>query len=80
MTKHDVRIRRGSFSKGQIERHRDFKKFTGLYEKQQKKSFLSKLWVVVVAVVFVVAVAIIGYIKISEKRINNEKPAIEQQK
>lgn len=80
MTKHDVRIRRGSFSKGQIERHRDFKKFTGLYEKQQKKSFLSKLWVVVVAVVFVVAVAIIGYIKISEKRTNNEKPALEQQK
>jgi flagellar biosynthesis/type III secretory pathway M-ring protein FliF/YscJ len=80
MTKHDVRIRRGSFSKGQIERHRDFKKFTGLYEKQQKKSFLSKLWVVVVAVVFVVAVAVIGYIKISEKRTNNEKPALEQQK
>ena len=80
MTKHDVRIRRGSFSKGQIERHRDFKKFSGMYEKQQKKSILGKLWVVVVAVIFVVIVSIMGYYKITSKEEKKDIPAVEQQK
>ncbi len=81
MTKQDVRIRRGSFSKGQIERHRDFKRFSGLYEKQQKKSFMNKLWVAVVAVVFVVVVIVLGYIKLAERNNNNQSnPVIEQVK
>ena len=80
MTKRDIRIRRGSFSKGQIERHKNFKKFSSLYEKEHNRGITQRLWVVIIAVVLVVGLVVIGYFKLQEDKEERKfkPPVIEQ--
>jgi len=76
MTKHDIRIRRQSFSKGQIERHKDFKKFSGMYEKKRSKNSLSRFLLILFSIIMLLAVAYFGYFRVNEQQ---EKEKIEQQ-
>ncbi len=80
MTKHDIRIRRGAFSKGQIERHKDFQKFSGLVERDRGGGFGQKFWVVLITVLFFLAIILFGYFKLKEDREDRKfkVPEIEQ--
>jgi len=68
MTKHDIRIRRQSFSKGQIERHKDFKKFSGMYEKKRSKNSLSRFLLTLMAIIMLALIAYFGYFRVSEQQ------------
>ena len=68
MTKHDIRIRRGAFSKGQIERHKDFQKFSGLVERDRGGGYGQKFWVILITVIFMLAVVLFGFFKLREDR------------
>ena len=68
MTKHDIRIRRGAFSKGQIERHKDFQKFSGLVERDRGGGYGQKFWVILITVIFMLAIVLFGFFKLREDR------------
>ena len=79
MTKYDIRIRRESFSKGRIERHKDFKKFSGMYEQQRTKSSLSRLLLIILTLIILLTVMYFGYFKVKdqpEKQDSPSKPTI----
>jgi len=67
MTKYDIRIRRGSFSKGRIERHKDFKKFSGMYEERRSKNSLSRLLLIIITLIILFTVVYFGYFKVKEQ-------------
>lgn len=73
MTRYDIRLRRKALSKGQIERHMDFK---GLYPKEPKEDKRSG-WFRILAIVLA-ALAIGAMIYAGVKRIQ-QKPAPEPQ-
>lgn len=67
MTKYDIRLRRKALSKGQIERHMDFK---GLYPKEpkeEKKGSWFRIIAIVVAVLAIAAMMIAGVKRIQER-------------
>lgn len=66
MTKYDIRIRRESFSKGRIERHKDFKKFSGMYEEKRSKSSLSRLLLIVITLIILLTAVYFGYFKVKK--------------
>ncbi len=74
MTKHDIRIRRQSFNKGQIERHKDFQKFSGMYEKKRSKTSLSRLILLVFTLIILVFAVYFGYFKASNSSKEKETP------
>ena len=81
MTKYDIRIRRESFSKGRIERHKDFKKFSGMYEQQRPKGSSTRLLLIILTLVILVAVVLFGYFRVNETPEKEEKaprPVISQ--
>jgi len=69
MTRYDIRLRRKALSKGQIERHMDFK---GLYPKEPKEGNRGR-WFRIMAIVLA-SLAIAAMIYAGVKRIQ-DKPA-----
>ncbi|MGB3467201.1 MAG: hypothetical protein WBA74_18105 [Cyclobacteriaceae bacterium] len=67
MTKYDIRIRRESFSKGRIERHKDFKKFSGMYEEKRSKSSLTRLLLIIITLVILLTAVYFGYFKVKNR-------------
>lgn len=67
MTRYDIRLRRKALSKGQIERHMDFK---GLYPqepKEGKKAGWFRVVAIVFAVLAILAMMFAGIKKIQDK-------------
>ncbi|MEP2024915.1 MAG: hypothetical protein ABJH98_16880 [Reichenbachiella sp.] len=73
MTRYDIRLRRKALSKGQIERHMDFK---GLYPKEPKEGKKGR-WIRIVAIV-VAVLAIVAMMYAGVKRIQERPAPIEQ--
>ena len=67
MTKYDIRIRRESFSKGRIERHKDFKKFSGMYEEKRSKSSLTRLLLIIITMIILLTAVYFGYFRVKEQ-------------
>lgn len=70
MTKYDIRLRRKALSKGQIERHKDFK---GLYHQEPEDRRRAGGWFRILAIVLAV-VAIGTMIFLGVQRINQRTP------
>ncbi|WP_420582412.1 hypothetical protein [Reichenbachiella sp.] len=73
MTRYDIRLRRKALSRGQIERHMDFK---GLYPKTPKEDKLGRWFRIIAIVLAALAIGAMMYAGI--KRIQ-ERPAPEPQ-
>ena len=73
MTRYDIRLRRKALSKGQIERHMDFK---GLYPKAPKEDKRGRWFRIIAIVLAALAIGAMMYAGI--KRIQ-ERPAPEPQ-
>ena len=79
MTKYDIRIRRESFSKGRIERHKDFKKFSGMYEEKRSKNSLTRLLLIIITLIILCTAMYFGYFKVKDQpkeEQKNMKPTI----
>ncbi|MEL7145730.1 MAG: hypothetical protein AAFO69_05145 [Bacteroidota bacterium] len=74
MTKYDIRIRRESFSKGRIERHKDFKKFSGMYEQKRSKSSVSRLLLIILTLIILLTVMYFGYFKVKDSPEKDGQP------
>ena len=72
MTKYNIRLRRKALSKGQIERHMDFK---GLYPKEPSEGKWSR-WVRIIAIV-IASLAIVAMLYAGVKRIQEKPDPIE---
>ncbi|MEO9965197.1 MAG: hypothetical protein ABJF11_05390 [Reichenbachiella sp.] len=74
MTKYDIRLRRKALSKGQIERHKDFK---GLYHKESSDRRRGSGWFRILAIVLatlaIVAMVVAGVKRLQEKRVPVEQ-------
>lgn len=73
MTKYDIRIRRESFSKGRIERHKDFKKFSGMYEEKRSKNSLTRLLLIIITLIIFLTVMYFGYFKVKDQPKEEQK-------
>lgn len=56
MTKHDFKVRRDLFRKGQIERHKDFNGFKKHYDGRRKKELKIKVAIFIGALVLFLAI------------------------
>lgn len=74
MTKYDIRLRRKALSKGQIERHKDFK---GLYHRAPDERRRGSGWFRVLAIVLAL-LAIAAMIYTGFKRVQERKAPVEQ--
>lgn len=75
MTKYDIRLRRKALSKGQIERHKDFK---GLYHKEPDEQRKAGSWFRIIAIVLAV-LAIGAMIFLGVERVNEKVPVPDEQ-
>ncbi len=73
MTKYDIRIRRESFSKGRIERHKDFKKFSGMYEEKRSKNSLTRLLLIIITLIILIITMYFGYFKVKDQPKQEQK-------
>lgn len=74
MTKYDIRLRRKALSKGQIERHKDFK---GLYHKEPGEGRRGNGWFRILAIVLA-ALAIAAMMYAGAKRLQEKRTPVEQ--
>ena len=65
MTKYDIKLRRKALTKGQIERHKNFKSMTGRKTELSGNSWV-KLALILFASVAIVVVIVMGIVKLSE--------------
>lgn len=74
MTKYDIRLRRKALSKGQIERHKDFK---GLFHKESDERRKGSQWFRVLAIVLA-TLAFGAMIYAGVKRLQEKRVPVEQ--
>ncbi len=53
MTKFDIRIRRQRFTKGRIERHKDFQNLMGNYDKSSRKKTRGVMVLVILLIIII---------------------------
>lgn len=81
MTKYDIRVRRKGLTKGQIERHKDFRSIKSAAGQHRETGSLMKLIVLVVSVALLIGMVVFGYNKVKEKKqAKPQTPAIEMKK
>ena len=67
MTKYDIRIKRKALSKGQIERHKDFRGLRKHQGSSNNSGSLMRIILIVIAMILFIGMTILGIIKINEK-------------
>ncbi len=75
MTKFDIRIRRQRFSKGRIERHKDFQNLMGNYDKSSRKNTRGVM-VLVIALIILIAILLAFFNTPKEEKQNSETDQI----
>lgn len=66
MTKYDIRIKRKSLSKGQIERHKDFGGLKNYRNSSNNSGSLMRIILIIVTMILFIGMTIVGIIKINE--------------
>jgi len=78
MTKYDIRLRRESLSKGQIEKYKDYKHLMFRYERQNKVRGYYVAGIVVAAMILAIAIFHLSQVKVSGHKMQHKTIKIEK--
>ena len=75
MTQYDIRLRRKSLTRGQIERHKNFKGLRGMGEDKKPTSNVLRVLVILASLVIIGGMVYFGYARITKEKApaSNEK-------
>ncbi|MBU2915816.1 MULTISPECIES: hypothetical protein [Reichenbachiella] len=65
MTKYDIRLRRGSVKKSQIDKHKDFQSLSDLVQREKKSTSSRRMWLLLVAAVLIFGMLVMGLIRVT---------------
>lgn len=72
MTKYSIKIRRNKLTKGRIESHKDFKALQQMSTRKDNSGSITKLIVIVIAILMLIAMMFFGIQKVNEKSVEKE--------
>lgn len=79
MTRYDIRIRRKALTRGQIERHKDFRSIKAVARRSSGGGSLVKLVIILVSVILFLGMIIFGVGKLNKRsQKSSDKTKVEQ--
>ncbi|PIB36693.1 hypothetical protein BFP72_15420 [Reichenbachiella sp. 5M10] len=78
MTKYDIRLRRESVKKSQIDKHKDFQSLSDLVQREKKSTSSRRMWLLLVAAVLILSMLVMGLVRVKLDRQHPKQENVDQ--